>query len=684
MSNLIVSVQLRLKNELTAALGAAVKDSGKQVEKMTSTAAKAVKEAGRQIEKSTAAVVAAVIGAGRQTEKTYRDTANASLRDTTRFNRAYEALGIRSNRSIEREIRRTEAAYDRLRRSGTLSMREQARAADAARGQIHELRLEMGHLTGMQKASMVRRTAIGVVAGAAAAGYVVKPKVEQAMAYDLRLAQMANTAFADRDLPGRKAGMVELNDSIKKSLQYGGGRQDDAAGALDNMIASGTIPVRSAKSILKDIMLAATSSGADAINFSDIAVRGMQNMHATEKDIPKFFNIATSAGQQGGFEIKDMARWLPAQMAVAGSLGMRGQAGFAKLVALDQAAITAAGSKDEAGNNVVNLLAKINSPDTAKDAKKLGIDMPSYLAENRKNGVDAVDAFVNLIQKEVRRDPLFNAVSSRAAGSKNNDEKRAMYEDMANIVQGKGAGTLIQDRQALMALMPLLANPQYMKDVEKKSLADNNSVTSNAALIKTTASFKTQQLGNEKLFSEQALFEKMAPAIGRVADGMTEMARKYPGLTMATTAATTALTALAAAAGAAGLASIATGGGRTAAVGALGSVAGMAGKAGLVGLAGLAGYGIGTVISKAIEGTAVSNAIGASIAHVLAFFGDKEAQDAVRINASLDKAQQQPKATVEGTLKIVIDDQGRASAVKVVKPLGPGVNIDTGYVMGAS
>ena len=50
---------------------------------------------------------------------------------------------------------------------------------------------------------------------------------------------------------------------------------------------------------------------------------------------------------------------------------MSGMGGLAKLLAANQAAVITAGTKDEAGNNLVNLLAKINSQDTAKDASKI-------------------------------------------------------------------------------------------------------------------------------------------------------------------------------------------------------------------------------------------------------------------------------------------------------------------------
>jgi hypothetical protein len=72
--------------------------------------------------------------------------------------------------------------------------------------------------------------------------------------------------------------------------------------------------------------------------------------------------------------------------------------------------------------------------------------------------------------------------------------------------------------------------------------------------------------------------------------------------------------------------------------------------------AGGAGYAVGTGINKAfIEGTAVGDKIGASVAKVLAFFGNEEARRAVEISAKLEQA------NVGGEVRIRIDQDGRAS-----------------------
>lgn len=506
-----------------------------------------------------------------------------------RLAQAREMLGIRSEHTIQREVQRTEAAYKRLAASGNLSWREQARAAEAARRQVAALSNEMGKLTHMQKLAAGGRAVLGTAAGVMAAGYVLKPAVDRAMSYDLRLAHMANTAFSDRDLSGRKAGVRDLDSAISGAIRKGGGTRDQAAETLDALIASGAMSVQDASGLLPTLMKSATASGAESSQLAQIAIRGMQSFKIKPGDIPNVIDMAIAAGQAGGFELKDMAKWLPQQMAAASSSGLTGAKGFAKLASLNQAAVITAGSKDEAGNNLVNLLAKINSKDTAEDAKKLGINLPKYLAAQRANGVDSVDAFVGLVDQTVSKQAAWKQLQKKLADARDDTEKREALESMAAIVQGSGVGKLVQDRQALMALVGIMNNRDYLAEVQRKTLGGAGATDKNFGVISDTASFKVGQAANEKEIAQQNAMNGLTPVIGALSDKVVEAARAYPVLTTATVAASAALTALAAAAGAAGLTSVLTGGGAAtraagmagAAGGALRSIGGFALKRGL-------------------------------------------------------------------------------------------------------
>jgi len=546
MSNSAVNVEVRLKMQ-DAGVDAGLKAVQGAAEKAATASVAATEKAATAME--------------RAAEKAAADAERSAARQRTSYERlshAREALGMRSEQTIQREIDKTVAAYNRLSDSGTLSFKEQTRAAEAMRSKVEQLTNEMGKLTTQQKVMAGIKTAAAIGAGITAAGYVLRDPAKAAMGYDERLADMANTAFAERDVKGRKVGMAQLEAAVNKSVgKGGGGTREQAAEALDTLIASGVVGSNDAMTMLPGLMKASAASGTDALALSQIGIRAMQTFKIGAADMPNVLNMALAAGQAGGFELKDMARWLPQQMAAATLSGMSGRAGFAKLAALNQAAATTAGSKEEAGNNVVNLLAKINAESTAIDAKKQGVDLPKYLAQQRAKGVDAVDAFGALVGQTVSKRADYQALQKQLAGSRSGDEKRAALESMATIAQGAGIGQLIQDRQAMMALLGMMNNRDYMRDVLAKvkanDVASGGAVDRNYELVSGVSGFKVRQAQQQKDIAQKAAMDNLTPAIGKAADIFSDLAQKYPALATATVAATTALAALAATAGASAL-----------------------------------------------------------------------------------------------------------------------------------
>jgi len=587
------------------------------------------------------------------------DTLSRTVANLGKARSAAGVLGIRTEQNIQREIQRTEAAYSRLQKSGTLSMREQARAADATRSRIRELNNEMGKYTLGQKAMSGLKTGAAIAGGIAAGGYVLSKPVGQTMDYGMRLAQMSNTAFNERNTIGRIAGKRELNTSIVNAVRLGGGTRESAAETLDTLIASGAMSGKDAMGMLPTLTKAATASGADPSQLAQIGIRGMQTMGIKPSEMGKVIDMAITAGQAGGFELKDMAKWLPQQMAAAKLSGISGVPGMAKLLAANQASAITAGTKDEAGNNLVNLLAKINSRDTAVDAKRLGINLSGTLSAARGKGMDSLDAFVGVVDSVVGKDKNYQALQGKLKTS-TGAERRSVLESQADILQGSAIGQLVQDRQALMALVGIMGNRGYMADVQKKTLAGEGAADKNFSVIAEEAGFKTEQAANEKTFATQNAFEKLTPLVGSVADGFSAIAKEYPLLTSATVAATTALTALAAAAiGMAGI-SVLTGGKGAGLAGILakgrGLVAGAGGLATRAGgaLAGVvagtaavplaaataAGYGAGTLAYQgAIKGTEFGDNIGGMIATIMSAFGNAEAKRAIEVTLHLDGEQ---------------------------------------------
>ena len=80
-------------------------------------------------------------GARRLLQQTQEELArlNRAQAARNRANRPYEIAGVRAEREIRREIAQTQAAYNRLARSGRASHNDLARAATATRNRIREL-----------------------------------------------------------------------------------------------------------------------------------------------------------------------------------------------------------------------------------------------------------------------------------------------------------------------------------------------------------------------------------------------------------------------------------------------------------------------------------------------------------------------------------------------------------------
>lgn len=516
---------------------------------------------------------------------------------------AREILGIRSEKAIQNEIKQTEAAYNRMANAGIASARELGRAQDAMKNKVAELRREMEGVKtsagGMPRALSV---AMGAFGGYQAGKMVLSEPIRQTMGYDRALANLSNTAFAGQSMDARRGGMRTLDAAIVSAVRAGGGTREGALGTLDKLVASGSFDeIGDATRLLPVLTRAGTAANADPSQLADIAIRAKQTFGL--KDPGLAMDQAIRAGQLGGFELKDMAKWLPQQMAMARQSGLQGDDGFRALLAANQASAITAGTKDEAGNNLVNLLAKINSQDTSNDAKKLGINLSGALAAARGKGVNSLDAFVNMAEQIVAKDSRYAALRTKAKTS-SGDEQKQTYSAMGDIIQGSAIGKIVQDRQALMALVGIMNNRDYMNGIRGKLGNAQGAADDAFGLIAETPSYKAEQLAAEKAIAMQVALDKVNPALGSFADGLAGVMREWPVFSGAVSGATLALTALAMAAGGAALPGLLLGrggAGLPGVAGVAGKALGFAGKAtGVLGAFGL-GYAGGTVLNAGLN-----------------------------------------------------------------------------------
>ncbi|MFL9939528.1 hypothetical protein [Paraburkholderia graminis] len=96
---------------------------------------------------------------------------------------------------------------------------------------------------------------------------------------------MANTAFSDRDVAGRRRGVGELNNAIVGAVRAGDGTREQAADTLDNLLASGAVSDKSAMALLPALQNFATATGAGRNELGNIAIRAMQNFGINQSKI---------------------------------------------------------------------------------------------------------------------------------------------------------------------------------------------------------------------------------------------------------------------------------------------------------------------------------------------------------------------------------------------------------------
>lgn len=636
-------LQLTLKDGATAGLKSITDAAEKSAKKVAEASADAAKKSASETEASTS-----------RQRSSYE-----------KLSRAREVLGVRSERMIQREIQQTEAAYKRLESSGQASSEALARAADKTREKITKLTNEMGKLTAEQKKAAQAaaefekvqsriRTGVAMGAGVAAAAYTLKAPAVEAMSYDRRLAHMANTAYNERDEAGYQIGKRQLEAAVNKARKEGGGTREQAAEALDMMLSSGTVSDSDAIKMLPGIMKGATSSNTDASALAMIAIRAKQSFKISADDFSSTLSAALAGGQAGGFELKDMSKWLPQQMAMAGNLGLSGKEGFAKLVAWNQASVITSGTKDEAGNNLRDLLMELNTPHFRKfigdqllgngraakkgekEQRKKGID--AIFLDYQSRGIDKVTATMDLAEKIFAKDKTYAALQTKLRATDKNDKagQREIIEAMAAQVQGTQVGNIFHNQQSLMAFLGLMNNKQYTSDVLGKVRSQYSAPEDKSAIavayrhIAETPDYMVEQAKEDTRVAQKSAMDGLTPTIGKVASAFSDLASKHPLLVGTTALATTALGALA---GAAGLASLAMGGGKGGAIanaaikygssaGKLLKVGGIAGTAAVAGDYALEkGFGEGSAISRYGSSMLNGAAAGAMIGSIVPVLG---------------------------------------------------------------
>ncbi|EFS5601883.1 TPA: phage tail tape measure protein [Escherichia coli] len=495
----------------------------------------------------------------RQQNSTTAIRASRSLQDEyRRASSARATLGIRSEREIQREIQQTMAAYNRLTRTGMLSANEQNRAFRAMTDRVKTLRTELGgvndSMTRMQRFRAAGSTVAAVAGGLTAAGVIIKDPVQRQMAFERRNAEIANTAYNELSGPERIKKIPVINNAIRNAVRYGGGTPEAAQDTL-NALFAGSLDEKTAMKILPDITRYASASGANPQDLAKIGISAIKNFDIDPKDLPTIYDKSIRSGENGKYELADMASSLSLTLTKAKSIGMSGLGDFDKILALLQANAETAGDNSAASTNVNNLLDKITSADiqnTLKNYKFRGkggkaLGYIDYLAEQKTNGLSTPDIVMNAVSGIVSADKRVQKLRGEAKKYKGTDKESDILAAL-DIVVSSITSKIIADQQASTALKTNIMKREFIKDQIKGTENSSGAGAASFEVMSSTNDFKSQQFESEKMFSEQDAMKPLADLYGDLTSKLTDYAKEYPELTTAISGATTGIKAMTAAA----------------------------------------------------------------------------------------------------------------------------------------
>lgn len=377
------------------------------------------------------------------------DKMSSSLRSITQLGRK----GARSLGELRGEGRKLESQLRDVRRqldgaSGNVTdlvnrERDLERAIDRTNRELGE-RKRLNAIEGDRRAMQARGDAMmnqgrdHMVQGATLAAPLILA-TKQAAEFSsgmVDIQQKAGLADAATDRLGRNVLVMARN---AKQMP------EDVRAGLDLLLAKG-MNLDAAQAAIGPAGRIATAYKVDIPDAAGAAYASINNLKVPAAQTARILDIMAAAGNEGAFEVKNMARHFPALTAQMQALGEKGAPAVADLSAALQVAMHTAGSEDEAGNNIKNLLAKINAPATIRAFEKnFGVNLPAAMKKLTDEGMSSMEA-IALITKQ-------------ATGG-----------DMKKL------GFAFEDQQARMGMLALIQNLEEYRRIRHAAMNSGGTV----------------------------------------------------------------------------------------------------------------------------------------------------------------------------------------------------------------
>ncbi|MCB1502833.1 MAG: phage tail tape measure protein [Bauldia sp.] len=342
------------------------------------------------------------------------------------------------------------------------------------------------------------------VMDAVGAFYVLK----SAISAPIQAANALETALAEL---GAKANLSEdelrsVGEAAKTVGREVNQFTADIVRAEDFIVGMGLDLDRAARA-MPAIGKAATATKADILDLSKAGYAAISNLGLAPEELSRAFDMMALAGKEGGFELKDMAQYLPAITGLAGSKGLTGARGLADIAAALQIVRRTAGDGSEAATNFSNILQKINANDAIKNFAKYGIDINAVLKDAVAEGASPLEAALRAIDQ-------------------------AIDGDLSKL------GTLFADAQVQKGLIPLLQGMDDYIALREKVTAASGVIDADFERMMATSEEKLKSFQIAWANFQSTLGAALVPALNAVAaallpllESITRMIDQFPELT---------------------------------------------------------------------------------------------------------------------------------------------------------
>ncbi|WP_162783409.1 phage tail tape measure protein [Devosia naphthalenivorans] len=355
------------------------------------------------------------------------------------------------------------------------------------------------------------------------------------------------------------------------------------AEAMDGLMAGG-LDTQTALAVASPLGKVATAYGADVQEMVSLSTALLTNMDITAADMEGAFDVMSTGGKLGRFELSDMAGSFEEVTAAAQSLRISGRAGLADLTAALQVARMGAGSGSQAVTNLSNYMSKLMAPDAIKKFGEAGVDIVGSVNQAIAEGHSPIEHTIGILDRLTE-------------GGK---------QDLL--------GKYFADAEVQKFIRPMIQNLELYRSIREEALGADGVIqrdfnsrmgTSGGVLVRFEASVQELNLavGGALLPKLTEFVESVTPMI----DGVSKFVTANEDLVAAVIEITAALIGLRLLASAGGMAGalMGIGGGATAGAGA-GAIAGAGGLA--AGATALSQKFLGTAFGKMAGGLAIFEA----------------------------------------------------------------------------